>query len=311
MTTDRQTIRYPGITRICRGIGSAAAGNGGCGNAVGTVAAPQPAVKRPHKASTTPPVKNIERYVDELPASHTDVPGDFIYAVEVMNDRGRSAGFSNKVRVPAAATLPPPDNFAAKVTAGGVALSWIPVRQPATISGLHYLYRIYRREESGETSSIAGEVPLGKPANNNFVDHDFQWEKKYSYYATVVTLIDRAPGPEAQVEGDNSPAVSVFTHDVFPPAAPSGLQAVFSGDSQHFFIDLIWDANTENDLAGYNIFRHEEGGAVVKINSELVKLPAFRDMNVSAEKKYYYSVSAVDIRGNESARSEEASERVP
>jgi hypothetical protein len=34
-------------------------------------------------------------------------------------------------------------------------------------------------------------------------------------------------------------------------------------------------------------------------------------MNVASGRTYFYSVSAVDIRGNESARSQEASEAVP
>jgi fibronectin type 3 domain-containing protein len=42
-----------------------------------------------------------------------------------------------------------------------------------------------------------------------------------------------------------------------------------------------------------------------------VKTPAFRDTKVEGGKTYFYSVSAVDARGNESGRSEEASETVP
>jgi len=42
-----------------------------------------------------------------------------------------------------------------------------------------------------------------------------------------------------------------------------------------------------------------------------VKIPAFRDSQIISGKTYFYSVSAVDLRGNESARSEEASESVP
>jgi fibronectin type 3 domain-containing protein len=105
--------------------------------------------------------------------------------------------------------------------------------------------------------------------------------------------------------------VRVFAHDVFPPAVPSGLQAVFSGAGQQPFIDLIWAPDTDADLAGYNIYRHEAGTAEQKINSELVKTPAFRDTNVAAGHTYLYSVSAIDFRGNESAHSPEASESVP
>jgi hypothetical protein len=42
-----------------------------------------------------------------------------------------------------------------------------------------------------------------------------------------------------------------------------------------------------------------------------VKTPAYRDEAVASGKRYRYSVSAVDTRGNESARSEEAGETVP
>ena len=109
----------------------------------------------------------------------------------------------------------------------------------------------------------------------------------------------------------DSPPQKVFTKDVYPPAVPNGLQAVFSGPGQPPFIDLLWAPNTEADLAGYNVYRREEGAQPAKINSELVKSPAFRDVNVISGKTYWYSVSAVDARGNESARSEESSESVP
>lgn len=228
-----------------------------------------------------------------------------------MNDRGRSAGLSNKVQVPAAPTLPPPANFAAEVTADGVKLSWAGVPLAVVNPELHYLYRVYRREENSKTETVAGELPLDATPNWRFVDHNFEWEKKYLYHADVVTLIAGKPGSETKVEGDDTPEATVFAHDIFPPAVPSGLQAVFSSENEKLFVDLIWNPNTESDLAGYNIFRHEEGGSSIKINSELVKLPAFRDLNVSSGKKYYYSLSAVDVRGNESARSEEANETVP
>ncbi|HEY5069290.1 MAG TPA: fibronectin type III domain-containing protein, partial [Candidatus Acidoferrum sp.] len=193
----------------------------------------------------------------------------------------------------------------------GIVVSWTPIPHPTAVSGLRYLYRIYRREENSKADAIAGELALDSASGARFVDHNFASEQRYSYHATVVTLINRAPGPVAEVEGDDTPQVSVFTHDVFPPAVPSGLQAAFTSEDKHSFIDLIWNPDTESDLAGYNVFRRESDGRPLKINSDLVKLPAFRDQGVSAGKKYYYSVSAVDIRGNESARSEEANETVP
>jgi fibronectin type 3 domain-containing protein len=67
----------------------------------------------------------------------------------------------------------------------------------------------------------------------------------------------------------------------------------------------------DGDLAGYNVYRHQEGAAPVKLNTDLVRTPAYRDSSVEGGKHYWYSVSSVDVRGNESERSEEASESVP
>jgi fibronectin type 3 domain-containing protein len=120
------------------------------------------------------------------------------------------------------------------------------------------------------------------------------------------------PGkPDVSIDGDDTTEVKVLTNDVFPPAVPTGLQAVFSGPGQQLFVDLIWAPVTDADLDGYNVYRHEEGAAPVKVNAEPVKIPAYRDAQVAAGKIYVYAVSSVDSRGNESARSEETSERVP
>jgi hypothetical protein len=310
-TTDHQTVRHLAATRICRNVTSATATEpkkDECGNEVGTLPPPQ-RVQPTHKPNPTPTTKPIEKYTDEISTAGVDPQETFAYAVEVTSNRGRSAGLSNRAQVPAAPTLPPPIGFTIQLTGDGILLSWTPLPPRVAPTGLQYVYRIYRREENGK-DKVAVELPLDA-APNSFVDRNFEWEKRYTYRATVVTLIHREAGPEAQVEGDDTPEVSVFAHDIFPPAAPSGLEAVFSGENRQSFIDLIWNPITESDLAGYNVFRHENDASAVKINSDLMKLPAFRDLNVSPGKKYYYSVSAVDIRGNESPRSEEANETVP
>jgi fibronectin type 3 domain-containing protein len=66
-----------------------------------------------------------------------------------------------------------------------------------------------------------------------------------------------------------------------------------------------------SDIAGYNVYRWEEGTAPAKISGELLKTPTWRDANVVPGHRYDYAVTAVDIRGNESARSQPASESVP
>jgi fibronectin type 3 domain-containing protein len=167
---------------------------------------------------------------------------------------------------------------------------------------------VSRREQGINKDAIAGETPI--TAGSALIDRSFEWEKTYSYRATIVTYVTQGSG-EQQVEGDDTPTVTVFAHDVFPPAAPAGLQAVFSGPGQKLFIDLVWTPNSDSGLAGYNVYRHEQGTEPVKINSDLIKAPAFRDPDIVTGREYFYSVTAVDARGNESPHSPEAGETVP
>ena len=294
-TTDSLTVRQAGPTRVCRS-GNAAIID--CGTPVGEVAA----AEFPKKNETAAK----QSYVDPLPARLiSDSPAaEIFYAVSVLNENRRSAGLSNVVAVPAVVAATPPSNFRAEITADGVVVSW----KETPTTGEKHFYRVYRRAEGTTADVVAGEAKWG---GVQLVDHSFEWEQTYSYRATVVTVIHVEGKPDSEFESQDTPAVKVFAHDVFPPTVPSGLQAVFSGVGQQPFIDLIWGPDTDADLAGYNIYRREEGSQPQKISSGVVTAPAFRDMNVSQGHSYFYSVAAMDVRGNESGRSEEAGEAVP
>jgi|SRR5579862_1976337 len=302
-TTDRQTLRAVGPTKVCRGLSAHLTQ---CGTSIGQATEPV--------GSAAAGKKLTGSYVDTLPPQlESDSPGaSATYAVEVLNAAGRGAGLSNQVRVRLARTLSPPRNFAARVVSEGVVLTWTsdPAETRPT-STLHYLYRIYRRLEGSPQWNVAGENMAGSERKVSFTDSSIDWEKTYDYRAQTVTVITSGDKTEAQIEGDDTPAIKIFAHDVFPPAVPSGLQAVSSGPGQQAFVDLVWAPVGDVDLDGYNVYRYEEGNMPVKVNAELVKAPAYRDPNVMRGKRYFYSVSAVDVRGNESGRSEETSELVP
>jgi hypothetical protein len=257
--------------------------------------------------------------IDTLPSAlEREHPNGFAtYAVEVLNRAGRGAGISNQVHVALVPTLPPFGGFNARTTSQGVVISWeCAAATGAGQGGTRYLFRIYRREDgkTGE-SRIAQVDATGCAAEagdqTSFLDQSLEWEKIYSYRGTVVSVVEAVGKAAVEIEGEDTPEAKVFAHDIFPPVVPTGLQAVFSGAGQQKFVDLIWTPVTDADLAGYNVYRHEDGAVPTKLNAEPVKTPAFRDAQVVAGKKYFYSVSAVDERGNESARSEETSERVP
>jgi hypothetical protein len=324
LTTDRQSVRYLGPTLVCR---STDAEITACGNPLAMLPAPSAIPQRPkaskgaagaQKSGSKPPAPLT--FSDTLPATiqQEDPSAEVTYAVEVLNRNARGAGLSNRVLVPAIVTLPPPSNLAATLTGEGVVLMWTNAEESGNISAnlaakspaVQFRYRIYRRDEASGKDAIAGEVPWGEPGPAGFTDSSFQWEKSYLYRVTAVSIV-RRPASEVQVEGDDSSPVRVVAHDVFPPSVPGGLQAAYSGEGQKPFIDLIWAPVTNVDLAGYNVYRSEGNGSPVKLNADLVKSPSYRDSAVVSGATYIYSVSAVDVRGNESQRSEETSESVP
>jgi hypothetical protein len=302
LTTDRQSVRSLGPTRICR---TTAAEMTECGNPVGQGAAPR---EPPSPAAQA----KRQTFTDSLPSTvqEQNPTGEITYAVEVLNRDGRGAGLSNRVHVPSVPTLPPPENAAVELTGDGVVVTWMSAGETTSAPGVQHRYRIYRRDESSGKDVVAGEIPAGEAGPARFVDSSIEWEKTYLYRITAASIVTR-PGSDVQVEGDDSPTLRVVAHDVFPPAVPTGLQAVASGEGQKPFVDLIWAPVTNADLAGYNVYRRDAKGASAKLNSELVKSPAYRDSAAAAGTTYVYSVSAVDLRGNESAKSEEASEQVP
>ena len=301
VSTDRQTVRSVGPTRICRIPETHILQ---CGTPAGEI---------PRSAATGPAGQKVTgSFNDTLPVTlQSETPSAVAtYAVQVLNRNGRGAGLSNPARVSLIRTLPPPPDFQARVTAEGVVLSWSSDVPASPNESVRYFVRVYRNLLGNEQQkTIVGEKEFGR--ERTVTDSGLEWEKTYEYRAETVTVIRELNTPEVQVEGDDTPTVKVFADDVFPPGTPSGLQAASSGPGQQVFVDLIWAPNTDLDLAGYNVYRREEGKAASKLNSELLKTPAYRDAGVVAGKAYSYFVTAVDARGNESAHSEEAGETVP
>ncbi|HEU4413266.1 MAG TPA: hypothetical protein VFT65_00680, partial [Candidatus Angelobacter sp.] len=213
--------------------------------------------------------------------------------------------------VPLVLTPQTPAAVRAEPAPDGIALHWDQAEPQKKESRLktQYAYRIMRKLEGATDAVLVKQLPAsGEPAT--FVDAGIDWEKTYQYWVVPVTLWQDG-SRKGEVEGDDSPVTTVLAHDAFPPATPSGIQAVYSAVPQQSFIDLTWTPNTEPDLAGYNVYRHTSDGSPAKINSDLIKTPRFADPDIKVGMKYFYSVSAVDLRGNESGKSEETSETVP
>jgi fibronectin type 3 domain-containing protein len=248
--------------------------------------------------------------IDTLPASQDDSDHlQFaVYKLELRDDHGRSAGFSNTAAVPLAPVLPP-KGLHSELDARGVYLIWENETEGRS-SVLKFDYHIYRRER-GSSRRVA--VPylravIHTPEGERWsaVDTGIDWEKTYLYTVMPVTSVYSHEGRLiAEIEGDESAPLEITTHDVFAPVAPEKLLPIVGHISGRKFVDLLWAPNMERDIAGYNVYRREEDGQLARINSSPITTLSFQDNSVFAGHKYLYCISALDIRGNESAKSPE------
>ena len=72
-------------------------------------------------------------------------------------------------------------------------------------------------------------------------------------------------------------------------------------------VSLQWPANSESDLAGYNVYRStQSGGPYAKISAGLITTTSAVDTQTTDGTTYYYVVTAVDQVGNESGYSPES-----
>ena len=105
---------------------------------------------------------------------------------------------------------------------------------------------------------------------------------------------------QATVIGPASPRTCITPVDRFAPAAPRSLAAIAGTGS----INLIWDANTEPDIAGYLVLRAEAPGDTLQpVTPQPVAAATYRDESVRPGVRYVYAVVAIDRAGNRSAES--------
>ncbi|OPX19256.1 MAG: hypothetical protein BZ151_10205 [Desulfobacca sp. 4484_104] len=91
-----------------------------------------------------------------------------------------------------------------------------------------------------------------------------------------------------------------------------GIMGVALNAQAAISVTATWNANSEADLASYNIYRSTtHGSGYVKINTAPIaksSTPTFVDsISGTVQGTYYYVVTAVDTSGNESGYSNEAS----
>lgn len=224
----------------------------------------------------------------------------FVFAVRVRDMKRRFSEFSSEASVKVQPVPLPPQKIQADVFSDRVEVRWDAPEEnfdgskPPATKG----YNVYRIDSDGRVWRLNSALL----PSATFADLDFLFDRTYRYMVRAA-----ASESEPYLESDDSPAVEVLPKDHFAPAVPSGLSAMKGPD----FITLIWDANQEKDLAGYNVWRKEEGQAGYVC---LTKLPilenTFTDKTIEKNKRYEYAISAVDTLGNESAKSASAKDSI-
>jgi predicted small lipoprotein YifL len=216
------------------------------------------------------------------------------FAVRVRDARSRMSEFSDPVAFDPQVGPGPPQEFAARVNEDRIELVWkAPAANfdgstPAVVSG----YNVYRRVKDG----LDTLVNSSRVRDTKYEDRDFAFGVPIRYFVRA-TATETPP----YFESEDSEARELVPEDVFPPAAPAGVVQV----AGHGSVSLSWEANREKDLAGYRVRRREEGGTEdVLLTPGLLLENAYTDPTIEKGKRYRYSMSAVDIRGNESAPTE-------
>ncbi len=92
-----------------------------------------------------------------------------------------------------------------------------------------------------------------------------------------------------------------YLADLTPPPVPTSLQVTGEGDGQ---VSLAW--NSVPGAAGYNLYRSPlSGGGFVKVNNAPLSATTYTDAGLRNARDYFYVVTSLDEKGNESAFSNE------
>ena len=142
------------------------------------------------------------------------------------------------------------------------------------------------------------QKPVPAPS---FVDTRMEFGKPRCYAVRAVTLFGAQP-----VESDASPA---DVRDADRHLCARAARVARRRSASEGAVSLVWDANTEADLAGYIVLRATlPGGEFKPVNAEPVKEATFNDATVAKGVRYAYVVVAVDTAGNRSLRSNQVEE---
>jgi hypothetical protein len=270
--------------------------------------------------------QGLVRYADSVkPEDFVQHPDSIaIYTVRTRASAKRDSANSNPAALRVYPAPDPVGDLKGEVTHSGIALTWtapqkISVGSAPPIMGYH----VYRSESQPSAPANPGaataqkqnaepaarQLRIGETNSPGYLDAQVETGNTYAYSVRSVVQY----GTVSLESADSNP-LTIIARDTFPPATPQGLVVVdvLAQGEAPAHIEISWAISPETDLAGYNVYRSEQTGALgTRLNAELLLTPAFRDMNAVPGRRYFYSVTAVDRSGNESPASAAVSGTVP
>src|SRR6185503_8608952 len=180
-------------------------------------------------------------FVDHLPAALTSGPAQPLsYTVGLLNSLGRSAGQSNEAVTAAGAAPSQVENLRARAQADGIVLSWAPTGLDETIR----IHRVLDEKAGQKKPAVPAEQTLEFTGTDGgrVLDRDAALDHTYTYTVQRVAKVEMQ-GRSIEVAGLASKPMRIDARDLFPPAIPTGLQAV--ADPEARAIELFWQPDTE------------------------------------------------------------------
>jgi hypothetical protein len=217
------------------------------------------------------------------------------YAVISVRPGGQRSPLSNIVVLEPDVAPEAPVLLPALPAEGRVCLEWLPSQKdvlgrPVEVGG----YLVYRR--------VLPEEEYERPLNAKPVVALSYVDVGAPYGVPLVYTVRAVLAKNPKVEGLAAEELALVHRDIYPPGAPSRLDAL----SEVNRVRLVWNPVDAPDLAGYLVFRAEESGEPERLTKEPVPDPFFSDESVGQGKRYRYTVRAIDRAGNQSPSSPEA-----
>jgi fibronectin type 3 domain-containing protein len=255
------------------------------------------------------PVASVDADTRQLVDTGLDELTTYFYTVTAVDEAGNESARASAVQVrtqgPDRVAPASPQNLSAvadEAIFGQITVRWNASTLDADGGQLTDLTGYILFRSKGTTNSF---VPINTvdALTRQFVDAGLEESTTYFY---TVTAVDGSSN-----ESGRASAVQVRTEgpDRVAPAPPQNLSAV--ADEVDFGqVSLSWNASTQDTgggeltgLAGYIVFRSKGStSSFVPIDTVATDTRQFINTNLESSTNYFYTVTAIDVAGNESAR---------